>query len=150
MVDVDGEPLRPGELHRQHLRAGDGVFDLGRDLPRQLLLLVVGGCQSVPVIKNGPAGPFRKLLEMWSRQCSKARDQAVYELEIRAPAPIQSSTIVTGPSLTTSTAMRAPKTLRWTWAPSLASELGVRIRVSVDTSSDSDSSSLRRRLGREH
>src|SRR5439155_4477638 len=96
VVDVDGEPLRSREFHREHFGAGDRALDLVRDLPRQLLFLVVRGCQSAPVTKNGPAGPFRKPLEMWCGQCSKARDQAVSS-GIGAARAAQSSTIVTGP-----------------------------------------------------
>src|SRR5690242_2635532 len=107
MVDVDREAVRAGELDGQDLGARQGSLDLGRDLTGQLSLLVVCGChRSSPVIKNGPAGPFREPLEMWCQQDSK---RATAD-----PPARQSNTIVTGPSFTSSTAIRAPKTPRST------------------------------------
>src|SRR6266516_7829900 len=66
VIHEHGEPLRTGELDREHLSARNRAFDLRCYLPRQLLLLVVCACHRLaPVTKNWPAGPLREQLEMW-------------------------------------------------------------------------------------
>ena len=64
MVDVDDEAIRIRELDGQEVDPRKVVLDPGRDLALQLLFPLV--CRGHPraffllVIKNGPAGPFRR------------------------------------------------------------------------------------------
>src|SRR6266545_7337871 len=84
MVDENSEALGAGELDCEHFGTRKRALDLGGDLPRQLLFLLMCGGHA-PVTKNGPAGPFRKLLEMWCQQDSKSCKYRERQLHVARP-----------------------------------------------------------------
>ena len=106
MVDVDAEPLLARDLEREHLDARAGPISTRRaDLALQLsLLLVLTRChrkhrftrQNRPYIKNGRDAPISKA-EMWWQKGSREPCKS------GRPEFRLSSTIVTGPSFTSST-----------------------------------------------
>ena len=121
MIDVDAEPARREQLDGQHLDAGHGALDGRRDRLRQLPLALecldsrhcfVSSDETVSSDEKwAPSAPTSpKTGEMWwckpSRRLSRSRPEMARCRRGRASQP--SSTMVTGPSLTSSTAILAP------------------------------------------
>src|SRR5581483_10376923 len=58
VVDVDREPLAPGELDREHLDARKALLHGCRHLSRQLSLPLVDCCQTTSYTRNGRRAPI--------------------------------------------------------------------------------------------
>ena len=58
MVDEHDETLGPDELECKHLNPWERPLDRGRDLPKELLFLVVYLRHPVPSNKNGRRAPI--------------------------------------------------------------------------------------------
>src|SRR5262249_12956186 len=106
MVHEHAEPILPRQLQREHLDIRERAFDEACNLALELPFLLKLRCRHLFKYPHH---------EKWA---PRAHSENLRNVACRVPDCRYSRTIVTGPSFTSSTGMRAPKRPVSTWIPS--------------------------------